>query len=172
MKVQIMSREALTELARKPFSEGTAVISITDSEADEVFLENQPEHLLRLQFDDVSDEIFEELLGRKPSVGEMHRLADRFHMLSNTQAEQIADFVLSLENRGTLICQCECGQSRSAAVAAAVLEYRCRKGINVFADPRYYPNKYVFRKLLSALRARGIRNTVAPGELHKQKESD
>lgn len=155
MKVKIMSREVLTRLAKQPFSEETAVISITDSEAEEVVLENRPEHLLRLKFDDVSDEIFEELLGRKPSVGEMHQLAARFHMLSNAQASQMADFVLSLQNGGTLICQCEYGQSRSAAVAAAVLEYGCRKGINVFADPRYYPNKYVFRKLLSALRARG-----------------
>lgn len=161
MKVQIMSREALTELARTPFSDGTAVISITDSEADDVLLENQPKRLLRLRFDDVSDEIFEELLGRKPSVREMHQLAGRFHMLSNGQAEQLADFVLSLDDRSTLICQCEFGQSRSAAVAAAVLEYRCRKGINVFADPHYYPNKFVFRKLLSALRARGGRSTVA-----------
>ena len=164
MKVQIMSREALTELARKSFAQNTAVISITDSEADDVHLENQPYRLLRLKFDDVSDEIFEELLGRKPSVREMHQLAHRFRMMSNGQAEEMADFVLDLQEEDTLICQCEYGQSRSAAVAAAVLEYRSRKGIHVFADSHYYPNKYVFRKLLSALRTRDIRGSTDGAE--------
>lgn len=143
------------ELAKEPFPGDVAVISITNSEYEDVALVHQPEHILRLKFDDVSDEIYEELLGRKPSVREMHQIASRFHVLSNAQSQQMADFVLGLGNEGTLICQCEHGQSRSAGVAAAVMEYYCRKGINVFADARYYPNKYVFRKLLHTLRIRG-----------------
>lgn len=143
------------ELAKEPFPRDVAVISITNSEYEDVELVHQPEHILRLKFDDVSDEIYEELLGRKPSVREMHQIAGRFHMLSNAQTQQMAEFVLGLESVDTLICQCEHGQSRSAGVAAAVLEYYYRKGIAVFADARYYPNKYVFRKLLHALRGRG-----------------
>lgn len=157
MKVLIMSREALLQAAKTPFSVGTAVISITDSEADDVVLSNQPDKILRLKFDDVSDEIFEELLGRKPNVREMHQIAKRLRMLSNTQTQQMADFILGLKNKGTLICQCEYGESRSAGVAAAVMEYYYRKGINVFADARYYPNKHVYRKLLGSLRIRGGR---------------
>lgn len=94
MKVKIMSPQDLMQLARQPLGEDTAVISIADFEDEDVVLENRPQHLLRLKFDDVSDEIFEELLGRKPSVDEMHQLGVRFHMLSNTQAEEMADFVL------------------------------------------------------------------------------
>jgi predicted protein tyrosine phosphatase len=150
-----MSRIALMELAKEPFPSDVAVISIANSDYEDVELVHQPEHILRLKFDDVSDEIYEELLGRKPSVREMHQIGSRFHMLSNAQTQQMADFVLRMGNKGTLICQCEHGQSRSAGVAAAVLEYYGRKGINVFADARYYPNKYVFRKLLHALRGRG-----------------
>lgn len=157
MNVEIMSREALTELAKEPFPEDTAVISITNTDAADVTLEHQPDRLLRLKFDDVSDEIFEELLGRKPNVREMHQIASRFHMLSNAQAQQMADFILRMRNKGTLICQCEHGQSRSAGVAAAVMEYYSQKGINIFADVRYYPNKHVFRKLLCSLRLRGGR---------------
>ena len=143
------------ELAKEPFPSDVAVISIANSDYEDVELVHQPEHILRLKFDDVSDEIYEELLGRKPSVREMHQIGSRFHMLSNAQTQQMADFILSMGKGGTLICQCEHGQSRSAGVAAAVLEYYYRKGIAVFADARYYPNKYVFRKLLHALRGRG-----------------
>ena len=155
MNVEIMGREALVELAKEPFPEGTSIISITNTDLADIALEHQPDRMMHLKFDDVSDEIFEELLGRKPNVREMHLIASRFHMLSNAQTQQMADFVLSMRKEGTLICQCEHGQSRSAGVAAAVMEYYYRKGINIFADSRYYPNKYVFRKLLHALRMRG-----------------
>ncbi|MBQ4550619.1 MAG: hypothetical protein IJA49_05970, partial [Oscillospiraceae bacterium] len=123
MNVEIMGREALMELAKEPFPEGTSIISITNAEDETVMLDNQPDRMIQLKFDDVSDEIFEELLGRKPTVREMHQIASRFHMLSNAQTQQMADFVLSMHNEGTLICQCEHGQSRSAGVAAAVMEY-------------------------------------------------
>ena len=72
MNVEIMSRKALLELAKEPFPEGTSIISITNSEDENVMLENQPDRMMHLKFDDVSDEIFEELLGRKPNVREMH----------------------------------------------------------------------------------------------------
>lgn len=157
MKVEIMSREALIKLAQEPFADNTAIISITDTEDEDVVLRHQPDRLLRLKFDDVSDEIFEELLGRKPNVREMHQINSRFHRLDNTQTKLMADFILSLKNKGTLICQCEYGESRSAGVAAAVKEYYYGKGVNVFADARYYPNKHVYRKLLGSLRIRGGR---------------
>ena len=153
------------ELAKEPFPKDAAIISITNSEDEDVVLAYEPERILRLKFDDVSDEIYEELLGRKPSVREMHQIGSRFHMLSNAQTQQMADFVLRMGNKGTLICQCEHGQSRSAGVAAAVLEYYYRKGIAVFADARYYPNKYVFRKLLHALRGRGGCPKIEPSPM-------
>lgn len=157
MNVEIMGREELMVLAKEPFPGGTSLISITDSDDPDVVLEQQPERVLRLKFDDVSDEIFEELLGRKPTVREMHQIASRFHLLSNAQTQQMADFILGTPSEGTLICQCEYGQSRSAGVAAAVMEYYYSKGIHIFADVRYYPNKLVFRKLLCSLRIRGGR---------------
>lgn len=151
MNVIIMGRQMLMQLAKKPFAEGTAVISITDSENEDVDMENLPERILRMKFDDVSDEIFENLLGSSPTAAQMQQLAGRFCILNHAQARQMADFILETGEAETLICQCEYGQSRSAAVAAAVLEYYDGKGIQVFADARYCPNKYVFRKLLMAL---------------------
>lgn len=162
MNVEIMSRKSLMAMAEKPFPADTAVISITNSDNEDVELQNLPKQILRLKFDDVSDEIYEDILGRKPNVREMHQLAKRFHMLSNDQTQLLADFILSWKETGTLICQCEHGQSRSAGVAAAVMEYYYRKGVHIFADARYCPNKYIFRKLLRSLRMRGGRG--CPGK--------
>ena len=155
MKIEILSREALTELAKEPFAADVAVISITDFDDEDVALSCEPEHILRLKFDDVGDDIFEEMSDHKPSIRQMRQIEQRYHMLSNSQTRQLADFILSRKRRGTLICQCQYGQSRSAGVAAAVAEYYYRRGVHIFADPRYYPNKYIFRKLLRALRTRG-----------------
>ena len=75
----------------------------------------------------------------------------KYNMLSEEQANKIASFYkTNKDNISTLICQCEHGQSRSAAVAAAILEVRSRRGIQTFADDRYFPNKVVFRKVLGA----------------------
>ena len=155
MQIEIMGREVLMALAEKPFPPRTAVIRITNSDAADVKLHHLPVQILRLKFDDVSDEIYEDFLGRKPSVREMHQLSARFHMLSDHQAQQLADFILSRNNQGILICQCEHGQSRSAGIAAAAVEYYLHRGVHIFADPRYCPNKYVFRKLLRNLRTKG-----------------
>ena len=74
-------------------------------------------------------------------------------MLSDEQAKEIADFYFSIKgSTNLLICQCEHGQSRSAAVAAAIIEYKNKSGIEIFADDNYYPNKVVFKKVLNALK--------------------
>ena len=72
------------------------------------------------------------------------------------EADALARFIVSaVEDGCDIICQCEYGQSRSAACAAAIREHFERSGIEVFADYRYYPNQLVFNKLRAALR--GIR---------------
>ena len=153
MKINIMSRFDLEELAENPFTEKVAIISITDIQKDDVTLENPPYKMLKLKFDDVSYEIFTEILGRKPDADELKEFSKRFHVLSTQQAKEIAAFVKENQDVDTMIFQCEYGQSRSAAVAAAVMEYYRRSGIQIFASPDYFPNKLVFKKVLTALRA-------------------
>lgn len=156
MYVAIESRKSLESKAKYPFTDDTAVISITDSNRPDVELAYSPKNIIRLKFDDVSDEIYEEVLGRKPSVLEMRKIAENFKMFTDAQAQQIADFVFSVhDSTNKFICQCEYGQSRSAAVAAALMEYYYQSGIIVFSDARYYPNKFVYRKLLASLQMRG-----------------
>lgn len=153
MKILIKSRTAVEKMALTPFEEHTALISITDVNWSFAELKHKPEFLLQLAFDDVDNDVIVDEFGRKPTDGERQKIEIKYKMFSDAQAEQIASFYHSHKDSiETLICQCEHGQSRSAAVAAAMLEYRRRKGIAVFADDRYYPNKVIFRKTFHALR--------------------
>lgn len=147
MKVEIHSIQSLKRRAHKPFAPDTALISIGDFGKELPLLEYKPAHILRMEFDDVTpSEIDYEFSERYA-----------FRLFSEEQANQIADFVYRYwESRGTLLCQCHYGQSRSAAVAAAIKEHFYHNGIEIFADEqeRYCPNVYVFRLTLRALRNR------------------
>ena len=68
------------------------------------------------------------------------------------EANELAKFIIASVYDGLdIICQCEYGQSRSAACAAAIKEFFEHSGISVFADYRYYPNQLIFNKVLKAL---------------------
>ena len=152
MKIRILSRQAVEKLASGRFPEKTALISIADYGYNFAELKHQPNFLLQLSFDDVDADVFVDTLGRKPTHEERRHIEEKYHMLSDEQAMQIVNFYHSVcDKADVLICQCEHGQSRSAAIAAAILEYKCRKGIAVFADDRYYPNKTIFKKVFKAI---------------------
>ena len=147
MKIEIHSIQSLKRLAHKPFAPDTALISIGDFGKELPLLEYKPAHILRMEFDDVTPSEID--------YESSERYA--FRLFSEEQANQIADFVYRYwESRGTLLCQCHYGQSRSAAVAAAIKEHFYHNGIEIFADEqeRYCPNVYVFRLTLRALRNR------------------
>ena len=157
MKIEVESREGIIARAKDSFPTHTALISITDSDRDFAELDNKPEYLLQMKFDDVTEELFnvandivlERILGRKPTEAEALALAQRFHMFSDEQAKAVAAFVASVLGKADiLICQCEHGQSRSAGIAAAVKQSLYGDGIEIFADERYYPNKLVYRKII------------------------
>lgn len=151
-EIKIMSREAIEDLAKKPFDKKTAVISITDTDYYFAELKYNPVELLQIAFDDVDNDIFEDELGRAPTEEERIEIEQKYNMLSDEHASEIANFCLrAIGKVDVIICQCEHGQSRSAAVAAAIAEFTTHDGIKVFADDLYYPNKVVFRKVYSAL---------------------
>ena len=153
MKILIKSRTEIETMSRTQFPTHTALISITDAGHEFAELKYKPEFLLQVAFDDVDNDIFIDELGHKPNEGERQSLEEKYKMLTDSQALQIASFYYDHKDTiSTLICQCEHGQSRSAAVAAAILEFRNRRGISVFSHDNYFPNKVVFRKVLSALK--------------------
>ena len=81
------------------------------------------------------------------------------------QAAEAADFVRRASEEGKKIfCQCDYGQGRSAGCAAAILEYYEGKGLDIFTDYAYQPNKPIYHKLLKELRKSGGENNRAGAE--------
>ena len=151
-EIMIMSRDKVEEFSNTPYHQKIALISITDANYTYAELRNKPHELLQVAFDDVDNDVFEDELGREPTEEERICIECRYNMLSDTQAKEIADFYIRVKDSvDIVICQCEHGQSRSAAVAAAILEFGSHSGIEIFADDRYYPNKVVYRKVYRAL---------------------
>lgn len=151
-EIMIMSRDKVEEFSITPFHQRIALISITDANYSFADLRNKPHELLQVAFDDVDNDVFEDELGREPTEEERVRIERRYNMLSDVQAKEIADFYKRVKDTvDVIICQCEHGQSRSAAVAAAIQEFSSHTGIEIFADDRYYPNKVVYRKVFRAL---------------------
>lgn len=153
MKIQIMGRIALEELARSPFDSKVAIISITDVNSSPVSLKNEPHKILKLSFEDIDNDLIVEELGYHPTQEHRNYIEQKYNMFSQEQSNQISEFYKNIKGRiDILICQCEHGQSRSAAVAAAILEFESKRGIAVFSNDRYYPNKIVFRRVLKSLK--------------------
>ena len=137
-----------------PFVEKMAIISITDYGYDFAELKNKPHYLLQLAFDDVDGDVFIDEFGDNPSHEDKLKIEKKYHMLSDEQALQVVNFVNEVWDKvDVIVCQCEHGQSRSAAVAAAITQFKYQNGIEIFADERYYPNKLVYRKVFDYLNA-------------------
>lgn len=150
MKVDIYSRKAVEELLKNDFPKNTAVISFYDPPnirtgeiSKPVDYKVKPERLFAVAVHDIDIDILED-----------------YGLTFDTyfpEAESLAEFVRQAHYDGLdIICQCEYGQSRSAACAAAILEHYCKDGISIFADYRYYPNQLVFNKVRKALESKDI----------------
>ena len=150
MKVSIYSRKVVDGLLKNDFPKNTAVISFYDppnirmSEISKpVDYKGKPERLFAVSVHDIDIDILED-----------------YGLTFDTyfpEAESLAEFIRQAHDDGLdIICQCEYGQSRSAACAAAILEHYCKDGVSVFADYRYYPNQLIFNKVKKALKSEGI----------------
>ena len=147
-QIKIMSREAMQEAIEKGLVRDAAVISFYDPESSKNPYRQEP-----MDYEGVCDTVF--MVGI-PDI-DIEILAEYGYTIDTyfSEADELAEFIIKAHEDGKdIICQCEYGQSRSAACAAAIREYFYRDGISVFADYRYYPNQLVFNILLKALRAK------------------
>lgn len=71
---------------------------------------------------------------------------------SHVDATAFADFVNNLE-ADVLYCCCDAGESRSPAVAAAVMRYFGLDDMQVWRNPHYHPNMLVFEMMTNVLGA-------------------
>lgn len=145
MKVSILSRDDAEQLVEGGFPRNTAVISFYDPYNKRSIFDSSPvdykgkcERLFLVKIKDLDIE----------ALSDFGLTVDTYL----TEAEELASFIKRAYADGLdFICQCEYGQSRSAACAAAIKEYFEKDGISIFADYRYYPNQLVFNKILDAL---------------------
>lgn len=146
MKVSIYSRKSVEKLIEADFPNNTAVISFYDPENSKgvgsctpVDYKNKCRRLFYVCIYDIDIEILED-----------------YELTFDTyfpEVNELAEFIRKAEQDGMdILCQCEYGQSRSAACASAILEYFYHNGISIFADYRYYPNQLIFNKLFTALK--------------------
>ena len=145
MNVTICSRKAAEELLRTDTLSRTAVISFCDPPSV-----GKPAPVPPLDYAGKAARVFTVVvhdldLTALPDVG----LDYDTYM---PEADALAAFICQARADGLdILCQCEYGQSRSTACAAAILEYFNGTGISVFADYRYYPNQVVYHKIMDAL---------------------
>ena len=144
MKVDIYSRKAIKELMANGFPKNAAVISFYTPKS------KRKESEICVDYRGVCDKVF--YVGI-PDI-DIEILADYGYAYETylSEANELAKFIYSAKEDGCdIICQCDFGQSRSAACAAAILQYYEGRGIDVFADYRYYPNQLVYHKVFDAL---------------------
>lgn len=139
MKISIYSREDIEKLIElKELPDDSLVISFHDPWESKVEFTDYHGKVLTICCMDIeSDELGDYSLTEEGFFPEVTEVA-------------LAISVAVTFNKD-IICQCEHGQSRSAAVAAAVKQFVSGDGIEIFADDRYYPNKMIYRKLLKEL---------------------
>lgn len=146
MNIEIYSKKAIEELLKKVKKlKNTAVISFYDppnakgERATPVDYSGKADMLFQVAVNDIDIEVLPEY--------------DLTFETYFTEVDELAEFIDEAHNKNMdIICQCEYGQSRSAACAAAILEYYNKNGISIFADYRYYPNQMIFNKVLGALK--------------------
>ncbi len=136
MKVSILSKSELYKLIENnELTNKSAIVSFADEE-DEFLDFPKDIDVLKVVFYDI----------RPSSVVKEH-----YDSLL-PEAKDIASFVSQKINEGKdIICQCDYGISRSAGLAAAILERYAHKGLEVFTDYRYTPNLFVYNKVYREL---------------------
>lgn len=143
MEIKIYSRKTVEGLLRTGFPSNVAVISFYDPPS--ALQKDNP-----VDYSGKADRVFQVAIHDI----DLSVLPD-YDLTYDTyfpEANDLAQFIYSARADGLdMICQCEYGQSRSAACAAAILEHFCKNGISVFADYRYYPNQVVYHKVFDAL---------------------
>lgn len=138
-------KKNIEELLQHGFPQNTAVISFYDPPAKKTGKVSKPvdykgkaERVFAIPIHDIDIEI----------LSDYNLNLDTYF----PEVTELAAYIKKAYNDGLdIFCQCEYGQSRSAACAAAILEYYYHNGISVFADYRYYPNQLIYHKIKDAL---------------------
>lgn len=144
MKISIYSRSEIEKLIEEDFPKNTAVISFYDPKGirsdneKPVDYKGKAAMLFQIAVYDIDITVLKD-----------YGLTYETYL---PEANELAKFIKAAHDKGlNIICQCQYGQSRSAACAAAIEEYYNKNGISIFSDYRYYPNQVIYHKIFEAL---------------------
>ena len=137
MRVSILSRENMNILIRKnAIPSNTAIVSFSDCEEEFIKFPKEID-VLKIAFMDIIP--FE--------------IDKKYYDSILPEAKIIAEYIVNKVKEGKdIICQCDYGVSRSAGLAAAILQMYGHHGIQIFSDYRYLPNQFVYNKVLKELK--------------------
>lgn len=134
IKIKALSREKAIRLSYSDFDNNKIIISIRDPNKvkPEFNINNSSiKDILYLSFYDISEETKSIFGGYKS--------------MSPIDAILIRDFVLKWQGEIDAIwVQCEMGMSRSAGIAAAIMEYFDMDSKEILENNQYYPNKLCY----------------------------
>lgn len=140
MIIIVLSRMNAEKLSYKDYSSDKVIISIStpgDEEAEFDKNNKTIKDILYLEFYDISYNSQEIFKGYAPMTDE--------------DAVKIRDFVLKWKNKvNTIWVHCDAGISRSAGVAAGILEALGKDNSYIFDSKMYFPNLLCYRKTLNA----------------------
>ena len=153
MDIQILSRGLMERfLSNHLYREYRKIIIISIRSSDEQKIQIPDDEnilgVLHLNFDDVTDNIYSDMIYECPNYVISHNLK----LMSYGQAKIIADFVKEFKDKADIcFVHCSAGVSRSAGVGAAISKYLTDDDSWVFNSPIYYPNMWCYRLTLNAL---------------------
>ncbi len=140
MEIFILNKSKAQRLSYSNFSSNKVIISIrTPEDKKAVFNPDNSsiKDVLYLSFYDVSTETQDIFKG--------------YPAMTDEDAVEIRDFVLKWKNKvGTLWVHCDAGISRSAGVAAGILEALGQNNSFILNSKMYYPNMLCYQKTLNA----------------------
>lgn len=149
----VLSESGAENYCKFCHAHNSIIISINDdchgAEQEYAYLpinkENRVVAVLPLVFDDVEEDETQD--GGK---------YDGYTVISDEQADQIVNFVLTYKDYCTrIICHCGAGISRSAGCCAAIMKALTGDDSRVFDSGQFLPNMTVYRKVLAAFERRG-----------------
>lgn len=142
-KIEILSREAAKKQIAKGLLLNAAVISFYDPKSE-------PNAYEPICYTKACSRFFQVPVN-DVDIEELSELGLTFDTYF-PEAPALAIFIKEAISAGcNIVCQCEYGQSRSPACAAAIMEYYDKSGIQIFADYRYCPSQLIYNKLIAAL---------------------
>lgn len=131
--IEILSRKEAVEFLKTPIVEKLIIISISSVMTDKIlFAENSDiVDILYLNFDDVD--------------------RSNANAMTSNQAKEVTDFVNKYKDSiDRIVIHCDQGVSRSAGIAAAIMQYLFGTAQPIFSNRKYCPNLHCYKLVLDS----------------------